>query len=160
VNSLTLSFTYIGCLSVFIDSFKVYSDSVFADDLWISRDIAFLTIPWVCHDSIFFYWFDASVVNSLTLPITYVGYHSLFINDFKVYSVSVFANDIWFRHQISFLTITFVGHEFIFAIYLMCRSWIHWLSRFHTAAITLYSLTISRSTVSLFSLTIYGSDVK
>ena len=53
MNSLTLSILYIGCHSVFIDDFEFYSDSVFADDLWISLDIAFLTIPCVSHDSIF-----------------------------------------------------------------------------------------------------------
>jgi len=39
--------------SVFSDDFKFYSESVFADYLWISSDIAFLTIPCVGHDSIF-----------------------------------------------------------------------------------------------------------
>jgi hypothetical protein len=45
VNSLTLSIPYVGCHSVFIDDFKVYSYSVFAADLSISGDITFLTIP-------------------------------------------------------------------------------------------------------------------
>jgi hypothetical protein len=53
VNSLTLSIPNVGCHSVFIDDFKVYRDSVCDDDLWISRDIAFLTIPSVSYDSIF-----------------------------------------------------------------------------------------------------------
>jgi len=52
INSLTLSITYVGCHSVFIDDFKVYSYCVFTVDLWISRDIAFFTIPYVSHDSI------------------------------------------------------------------------------------------------------------
>jgi len=38
---------------MFIDDFKVYRDDVFANDLWISSDIAFLTISCVSHDSIF-----------------------------------------------------------------------------------------------------------
>jgi hypothetical protein len=53
VNSLTLSITYVGCHLIFIDDYKVYSDTVFTDDLWINNDIAFLTIPCVSHDSIF-----------------------------------------------------------------------------------------------------------
>jgi hypothetical protein len=53
VNSLTLAMPDVGCHSVFIDNFKVYSDSVFADDLWISSDIVFLIIPCVILDSIF-----------------------------------------------------------------------------------------------------------
>jgi hypothetical protein len=53
VNSLMLSIPYSSCLLVFIDDYKVYSDSVFADDLWITSDIAFLTIPFITHYSIF-----------------------------------------------------------------------------------------------------------
>jgi hypothetical protein len=65
VNSWTLSIPCGSCHSVFIDDFKVYCHSVFiedfkvysysilAGDLWIGRDIAFLTIPCVGHDSIF-----------------------------------------------------------------------------------------------------------
>ena len=53
VNSLTLLIPYVTCHSVFIDDFKVYMDFIFADDLWISNDIAFLTIPCVNHDSSF-----------------------------------------------------------------------------------------------------------
>ena len=52
VNSFMLSIPYGSCHSVFIDDFNFYSDSVFADDLWISSDIASLTIPSVSHDSI------------------------------------------------------------------------------------------------------------
>jgi hypothetical protein len=53
MNSFTLLIPYVDCHSVFIEFFNVYRDSVFADDLWISRDIVFLTIPSVSHDSIF-----------------------------------------------------------------------------------------------------------
>jgi hypothetical protein len=38
---------------IFRDNFKAYRDSVFADDSWISSDIAFLTISCVNRDSIF-----------------------------------------------------------------------------------------------------------
>jgi len=53
VNSVTLSITYVGCLSIFIDDYKVYSESVVVDDLWISSDISFFRIPCIGHDSIF-----------------------------------------------------------------------------------------------------------
>jgi hypothetical protein len=42
----------IGTFVSLFDS-KVYRDSIFGDDLWISRDITFLTIPCVSHASIF-----------------------------------------------------------------------------------------------------------
>jgi len=159
VNSLMLSIPCVGCHSVFIDDFKFNMDSVSADDLWISRHIAFfydsMSLAWLY----FFYRFDASIVNSLMLSITYIGCQALFIDDFEVYNDFVFADDLWISSDIAFLTITFVNHYSIFAIDLMCRSWIHWHYRFHTSAVTQYSLTISRSTVTLFSPAIYGSPV-
>jgi hypothetical protein len=184
VNSLTLSIPYVVCHSVFISDFEVYSDSVFADNLWISRDIAFwklhesaLTLfllligcvvrefidgvdyirrlalnihwqfqgpQWLCfrrwfvdrswHSVFdnsmrqpwlyFCYRFDASVVNSLTLSIPYVGCHLVFIDDFKVYSYFVFASDLWITRDIAVFTIPWVCHDSIFAIDLMRHSWI------------------------------------
>jgi hypothetical protein len=53
VNSMTLSIPYNMCHSVLNDDLIVYSDSGFANDLWICTDLAFLTIPCVSHDSIF-----------------------------------------------------------------------------------------------------------
>jgi hypothetical protein len=74
----------------------------------------------------FCYRFDVSVVNSLTLSITYVGCHLVFINDFKVYSYCLFAGDIWISCDIAFLTIPCVSHDSIFAIDWMHQSWIQW----------------------------------
>jgi hypothetical protein len=219
VNSLMLSIPYVGCHFVFIDDFKVYSYFVFANDLWINRDIAFLTIPCGSNDSIFvidfmhrsgnhwrcrlhssvvtqysltisrstvtmFSWrfmdqlwhsifdnsmslpwlyfcyrFDASFVNSLMLSIPYVDCHSVFIVDFKFHRYSVFTGDLWISSDIAFLAIPCVAHDSIVAIDLMRSSWIHWRCRFHTSADTQYSLMISRSIVTLFSLTIYGLAV-
>jgi len=216
VNSLTLSFPYVNCLSVFIDNFKFYRDFVFADNLRVSTDIPFLTIPCISHDSFFaidlmrqswihcrcwlhmsvvtqysltisssqglyFRWrfmdqqwhsvfdnsmpqpwltfccrIDASVMNSLKLSITYVWCHSVFIDDFKFNRDSVFADDLWISSAITFLTIPCIKHDSIFAIYLMRRSWIHWHCWFHTSTVSQYSLTISSSIGTLFSLTIYG----
>jgi len=94
--------------------------------------------PWVY----FCYRFDALIVNSLTLSIPYGNCHSVFIDDFKVYSVSVFVDNLWIRRKIAFLTIPFVSHESIFAIDLMRRSWIHWRCRLDTSTVTQYLLTI------------------
>jgi len=53
MNLLTLSIPNVSCHSVFIDDIKFNRDSVFADDLWICCDIAFLKIPCVTYDSHF-----------------------------------------------------------------------------------------------------------
>jgi hypothetical protein len=147
VNALTLSIPHVSCHSVFVHDFKVYNDSIFANDLWFSHDIAFLTIPCVGFDSIFF------------LSIPYMSWHSVFNDDFKFYSESVFADDLWISRDIAFLTIPCVGHDSIFAIDLMRRSWIHGRYGFHTSAGTQYSLTVSRSIVTMFSVMIYRSAV-
>jgi len=158
VNSLTLSSTYIGCHSVFIDDFKVYSDSVFTDDLWISRDISFLTIPSVSHDSIFAIdLMPRSWIQWLSIP--YVRCPSIFIDDFKVYSYSVFSGDLRISCDITFLTIPCVSQDSSFAIDLMRRSSIHIWCRFHISGVTQFSVMISMSTETQFSLTIYGSGV-
>jgi hypothetical protein len=52
------------------------------------------------------------------------------------------------------LTIPCVKHESIFAIRFMRRSCILWRCRLHTSGVTHTSVAISRSTVTLFSLTI------
>ena len=111
--------------------------------------------PWLY----FCFPFDALVVNSLTLSIPCCTCHSVFIDDFKVSCYSLFAGDLWISRDRVFFSFPCVGHDSIYAIYLMLSSWIHWRCRFHTSAVTLYSLTISRSTVTLFSLMIYGSEV-
>jgi hypothetical protein len=107
----------------------------------------------------FCYQFDASVVISLTLSIPCGSCHSVFIDDFKVYCFSILADDIWISRDLAFLTIPCINHDSIFAIDLMRLSWFHWRCRFHVAAVTQYSLTISRSTVTLFLLMIYGTVV-
>jgi hypothetical protein len=156
VNSLTLSITYVGCQSVFIDDVKVYNYRIFAGDLWISCDIAFLTIPCVSHDSIFaidwmlrswIHWhcrFHTSAVTQYSLTII------MFNKD------SIFADDLWIGSDIAFLTIPCVSQDYIFAIDLMRQSSIHWHYRLHTSGFTRYSLTISRSTVTVFQPAIYG----
>jgi hypothetical protein len=58
-------------------------------------------------------------VNSVTLSLPYGRSHSVFIDDFKVYSYSVFGGHLWISRDIAFLAIPCVGHHFIFAIDLM-----------------------------------------
>jgi len=189
---------------------------VFTGDLWISRDIAFLTIPFISHESIFaidlmrrswIYWrcwlhkmtvtqysltfsrsivtlfsleiygsavtqcflqFHASAMTLLLLSIWCVGHeftnavdyirrsHSVFIYDFRVYNYSVFAGVLWISRDIKFLTFPCGSHDSFFAIDLMLQLWILWRHWFHTSGVTQYSLTITRPTVTQFSL-IYGS---
>jgi len=78
-----LSIPYGICHSVFSGDFKVYDDFVFVDDLWISRDIAFLTIP-------------------------YVSWHSVLSDDFKFYNESVFTDDLW-QFPASAMTLFFLS---------------------------------------------------
>jgi hypothetical protein len=111
----------------------------FMDHSWHSVFDNSMRHPWLY----FCYRFDASFMNLLTLYITYVGCHSILIDDFKVYNHSFFADDLWISSDIAFLTIPCVSHDSIFAIDLMCRSWIHWRCCFHSIVVTQYSLTIS-----------------
>jgi len=146
------------CHSIFIDDFKVHSDSVFVDDLWISRDIEFLPIPCVSHDSIFaidlmhqswIQWccrFRTPAITQYSLTIS--------TSIATLFSLMIYGSPVT-----SFLTISCVSHDSIFAINLMCQSWINWRCRFHRLLVTQYSMTISRSTPTKFLLTICGSVV-
>jgi hypothetical protein len=158
VNSLTLSLPNIRCHSVFIDDFKVYSNCFrcwFVDQPWHSVFDNSMHQPWLY----FCYRFNASVMNSLTVSITYVGCHSVFIDDFKVYSYSFFANDLRISHDIAFLTIPCASHNSSFAINLMRQSSIHLRCPFHTSSVNQFSVTISMSRETQFSLMIYGLAV-
>jgi hypothetical protein len=53
VNSLTLSTPYVSCHSYFSGDFKVYSDSVLADNFWSVVMHFSLTIPCINDDSVF-----------------------------------------------------------------------------------------------------------
>jgi len=103
--------------------------------------------------------FHAVAMTLFLLSIQYVSWHLVFSDDFKFYSESVFANDLWISSDIAFLIIPCVNNDSIFAIEFMRRSWIHWRYWFHTLDDIQYPLTILRSTVTLFSLMIYGSTV-
>jgi hypothetical protein len=127
----------------------------FMDQPWHSIFDNSMCRPWLY----FFYRFDASLVSSSTLSIPCGSCHSVFIDDFKVYCYSVLAGDLWISRDRLFFSFPCVGHDSIFAIYLMFPSWIHWRCRFHAVPVTHYSLTISRSTVTLVWPPIYGSVV-
>jgi len=135
---------------------------------WLSPSIRwqFQGLQWLCFRCRFmdqqwqrFWQFHASVMNSLTLSIPCCSCDSVFINYFKVYSYSVLAGDLWISRDIVFLTMPCGGHDNIFACDWMRRSWIHWRCRFHAVPVTQYSLTVSRSTVTLFWPPIYRSAV-
>jgi len=64
---------------------------------------------------------------------------------------------LWINSDLAFLTIPFVAHYSILAFDLTRRYWIHWCCLFNTAAVTEYSLMISRSIVTMFLPAIYGS---
>jgi hypothetical protein len=112
----------------------------------------FMCQPWLY----FFYWFDASVITSVTLLIPYVNCHLVFSDDLRVYRHWSINRQHKQSAYIAFLTIPCANHDSIFAIDLMRQSWIHWRCWFHIIVITQFSVTISRSTGTLFLLTIYG----
>jgi len=105
----------------------------------------------------FCYWFYASLVNLLTLSTPYVSCHSYFSGDFKVYGDSVFADGFRSVATQFSLTIPCVKDDSVFLIDFIRQPWISMRCRFHQSAVTQFSKMISRSTVTQFSLTIYGS---
>jgi hypothetical protein len=112
-----------------------------------------MRLPWLY----FCYPFDASVVNLVTLSIPYGSCHSVFVDDFKFNKDSIFDDDLWITSDIAFFTIPCVNHDSSFAIDLIRRSSIPLQCRFHTSAVTQFSLMISMSIETQFSLAIYES---
>jgi hypothetical protein len=88
---------------------------------------------------------------------SYVRCHSYFSGDFKVYGDSVFTDDFWSVVTRFSLTIPCVNHDSVFSHDFIRQPWISIRCRFHPSALTQFSKMISRSTVTQFSLTIYGS---
>jgi hypothetical protein len=103
----------------------------FMDQPWHSIFDNSMCQPWLY----FCYQFYALVVNSLTLSITNISCHSVFIDDFKVYSYFV-SPAIYGSDVTAFLTIPCISHDSIFVINLIHRSWIHWCCRLHTSSVT------------------------
>jgi len=131
---------------------------------WLSFRWRFMDEHWhsVFDDSMpqtwiyFFYRFYASLVNSLTLSTPYVSCQSYLSGDFKVYGDSVFADDFWSVVTQFSLTIPCVNNASVFSHDFICQPWISIRCWFHPSALTQFSKMISRSTVTQFSLTIYG----
>jgi len=107
----------------------------------------------------FCYPFNASLVYRLTLSTPYVRFHSYFSGDFKVNSHSVFADDFWSVVTQFSLTIPCVNDDSVFSIDFIRQPWISIRCRFHPSTLTQFSKMISRSTVTQFLLTIYGSTL-
>jgi hypothetical protein len=132
---------------------------------WLSFRWLFMHKHWHCvfDDSMrqtwiyFYYRFYASLMHSLTLSTPYVSCHSYFSGDFKVYTDSVFADDFWSVGTQFSLTIPCVNDDSVFSNDFTRQPWISIRCRFHPSALTQFSKMISRSTVTQFSLTIYGS---
>jgi hypothetical protein len=118
---------------------------------------------WVFDDSMrqtwiyFCYRFYASLVNSLTLSTPFVTCHSYFSGNFKVNTHSVFADDFWSVVTRFSLTIPCVNDDSIFSNDFTRQPLISIRCRFYPSAVTQFSKMISRSTVTQFSLMIYGS---
>ena len=132
---------------------------------WLSFRWRFMDQHWhsVFDDSMrqtwiyFCYRFYAWLVNSLKLSTPHVSCYSYFNGDFKVNSHSLFADDFWSVGTQFSLTIPCVNDDSVFSIDFSRQPWISMRYRFHPSTVTQFSKMISRSTVTQFSLTIYGS---
>jgi len=111
---------------------------------WLSCRWRFLDKHWhsVFDDSMrqtwiyFCYRFYASLENSLTLSTPYVGCHSYFSGDFKVYFDSVFADDFWSLVTQFSLTIPYVNDDSFFSIDFIRQPWISIRYGFHPSPLT------------------------
>jgi hypothetical protein len=117
-----------------------------------------------------FHWrFHASTMTMFSLLISFVNRELVFAIDsirqpwlnFQIWFLVLqwLSFRRWFLvllWLIVCLTIPCIKHESTFAIGFMRRSWIRWRCRLHKSAATHISLAISRSTLTLFSLTISG----
>jgi hypothetical protein len=131
----------------------------FSVTISMSTETLFLTIPCVSQDSIFAIDFmrHSWIHWCCRLHTSAIIQYSLMISRSTVYCV--FAGDLWISRDITFFTFPYVSHDSIFANDWMRCSWIQWHCPLHTSAVIQYSLTISRSTVTVFSLTLYGSPL-
>jgi len=114
-----------------------------------------MRLPWLY----FCYPFDASVVNLVTLSIPYGSCHSVFVDDFKFNKDSIFDDDLWITSDIAFFTIPCVNHDSSFAIDLIRRSSIPLQCRFHTSAVTQFSLAIYESAMTWHFWQLHASAI-
>ena len=147
------------CRSWILWSCRLHTSAVTHTWVAISRSIVTLFSLMIsgplCHS---FHWrFHASTMTLFSLLISLVNRELVCAVDS--------IHQPWLNFQRSFLvllwlivclTIPCVKHESIFSIGFMRRSWIRWRCRLHKSVVTHISGVISRSTVTLFSLTISG----
>jgi hypothetical protein len=145
-NYLTSSLPYGSCHSVSIDDFKVYRDSVFTDDLWISSDKAFLPIPCVNHDFIFandlmcrswIQWrclFHTSAVTQFSVTISRSR-----VTQFLLTISGQYGSGFHWRFRASTMT--------LFSFDFMRPPWISFRCWFHASSATQFSMMISHSMV-------------
>jgi hypothetical protein len=118
MNYYSLSILSVSHDSIFKDYISFYSDSVFADDLWISIGIVCLTIPCLKHESIFS-----------------IGFMRLswFLRRCRLHKSAVTHTSVAIsRSPVTFFSLTISGR--------LGRSF-HW--QFHAWTMTLFSLLIS-----------------
>ena len=122
VYSWTLSTPYVRCHSYFSGDFKVYGDSVFADDLWSVVTQISLAIPGVNDDSV-------------SLMIS-------FVNSELVFAVDSIRQP-WFNFQRWFLVLQWlsfrwrflVGSDAVFTDDSMRQRWLCFLYWFHPSTV-------------------------
>ena len=118
----------------FKDDFSFYSDSVFADDFWISTGIVCLTIPCVKHESIFaivsslprefFDTVDSIRQLSLIFQWWFQGLQWLcFSWWFLVSSDAFFTNDFIRQLTLFSILISFVNRELVCAVHSIRQPW-------------------------------------
>jgi len=158
VNSLTLSIPCGRCHSVFFYDFKVYYYSLMASDIWIIRDRVFFTFPCVGQDSIFAIdlmrrsWIHWRCRCMLYLSLSI---HWPFLGLRLVCFGRRFMDQPW--HSVIDNSIP---RPWLYFCYVLDASVVNSLTvSMHAVPVTQYSLTISRSTVTLFWPPIYGSAV-
>ena len=140
---LTLSTPYVSCHSYFRCDFKVYGDSVFADDFWPVGTQFSLTIPCVNDDSVF----SNDFTRQPWISIRCQFYQSAVTQFSKMISRSTVS-------QFS-LMIPCVNDDSVFSIDFIRQPWISIRCRFHPSPLTKFSKMISRSTVTQFLMMIY-----
>ena len=122
---------------------------------WLCFRWRFRDKPWhiifynsMCQPWLYFcFGFYASVMNSMTLLIPYASCRSVFFDDFKVYSDSVFTNDFGSVVTQFSLTIPCVNDDLVSSIDFMRPPWISLSWWFHASFVTQFLMMISRSTV-------------
>jgi hypothetical protein len=110
---------------------RLYFRWRFMDQEWHNVFDNSMHEPWLY----FCYRLDVLVMNSLTLLIPYVNCNSVFSDDFKVYSDSVFVDDFWSVVTQFSLAIPCVNEDSVFCTDFIRPPWISFCCRFHASSI-------------------------